>query len=62
MTMHSHNAPDCPSCGSHPRLVGVTPRLGTYPELLTLRCGACGEVFTTPVESEPSPTLEDAEA
>ena len=61
MPMPAHNAPDCPKCGSRPRPVGVTPRFGPYPELLTLRCTDCGEVFTTPADSDGAP-LSDTTA
>ncbi len=55
----AYGAPDCPRCGNRPCLVGVMPRLGLYPELLTLRCAACDEVFTSPVEDERSALAEE---
>ena len=38
----------CPKCSSDARVIGRTPRSGPYPEMLTLRCTECGEVFTSP--------------
>ena len=33
-------------------MIGCTPRNGVYPELVTLKCVACGELFTTPGDSQ----------
>jgi hypothetical protein len=33
-------------------LIGCTPRNGVYPELVTLRCVACANLFTTPGDSQ----------
>jgi len=39
-------SPACPCDGSALELVGMTPRVGPYPELKTFRCRNCGEIFT----------------
>lgn len=43
----------CPECGDESRLIDRLPRSGIYPEMLTLKCVACGGLFTTPGDGDP---------
>ncbi len=39
-------APQCARDGSKKKLVRSSPKVGSFPELLTYRCDQCGEVET----------------
>jgi len=39
-------APQCARDGSMMKLVRSSPKVGSFPELLTYRCDQCGEVET----------------
>ena len=42
----------CPKCGGDSRVIARTPRNGVFPEMLTLKCGECGDIFTAPGDPE----------
>lgn len=46
------SAVTCPKCGGDCRLIDRTPRSGPYPEMLTLKCVSCHNIFTTPENPE----------
>ena len=43
----------CEKCGAWPmKLVGVTPKIDSLPELRTFRCEYCGNIDTVPLEDD----------
>gem|GEM_PF-5653964 len=42
----------CPHCGRPMRLVSSVPRFGSFPELHTYGCRACGVAYTESAERD----------
>jgi hypothetical protein len=45
----------CPACGRPMRLDSVVPRFGSFPELRSFACKACGVTYTEAAKDDDMP-------